>query len=331
LEVNLIRLLTFQNDGSIINNHSIQEINELSPIQEGFFWMDIYEEPFDKIRALLTDYFHFDSLAIDDALDQIHVPKIDDWENYLYLTLHSPTQSETDYTVSMPEIDVFLGANFLVTYHDTKNSILDSVWAISSHTQRINKKGSVGLLYLVADNLINGFMTIIDRLDENIEQVEDELFNEPKQSLLQEIFHIKRSLLTLRRIIAPTREVMNKLSRGDYALIPAPNRMLFRDLYDHLVRLHDILENLRELLGEAMDTYLSVLNNRMNEIMRTLTVITTFFMPLTFITGFFGMNYFQPVADLSAWTSKMAFIALLIGIVLFPWLMFRWMRSKRWM
>jgi magnesium transporter len=149
--------------------------------------------------------------------------------------------------------------------------------------------------------------------------------------LLQEIFHIKRSLLTLRRMIAPSREVMNKLSRGDFGLIPNEHRMLFRDLYDHLVRLHDILENLRELLGEAMDTYLSVQNNRMNDIMRILTIITTFFMPLTFLTGFFGMNFFQPVADFSNWTSKLAFIALLIGIFIFPWLMFRWMRSKRWM
>ena len=172
---------------------------------------------------------------------------------------------------------------------------MDSVWLNTDHNQRINKKGPVGLLYQVADSLINGFMLIIDSLDENIELVENDLFNEPKSSLLQEIFHIKRSLLTLRRMIAPSREVMNKLSRGDFGLIPNEHRMLFRDLYDHLVRLHDILENLRELLGEAMDTYLSVQNNRMNDIMRILTIITTFFMPLTFLTGFFGMNFFNPL------------------------------------
>ena len=327
----MIRLLTFQLDGTIATNKIIQEIEELPPFQDCVYWLDIFDEPAEKIQGLFSAHFHFDSLAIEDALDHIHVPKVDDWQSYLYITLPCPSQIKEINAVFSTEIDIFLGVNYLVTYHDSANEVLDSVWSNSYHNQRINKKGPVGLLYQVADKAINNFMLLIDQMDEKIEIVENDLFHDPESSLLQDIIQIKRSVLTLRRMITPFREVTNRLSRDDFNLIPDEHRMLFRDLYDHLVRLHDILENLREILGEAMDTYLSVQNNRMNDIMRILTIITTFFMPLTFLTGFFGMNFFQPTADFSNWTSKIAYIILLIGMFIFPWLMFRWMRSKKWM
>jgi magnesium transporter len=133
-------------------------------------------------------------------------------------------------------------------------------------------------------------------------------------------------------VLSPLREVLNKLARDDYDVIDAKDRVYFRDVYDHLVRLHDISESLRDLVGGVLDTYLSVINNRMNEIMKTLTLITTLFMPITFVTGFFGMNFFQPVStELSRWTSNPAFIVMLTIVIVTPMGMFLWMRRRNWM
>ncbi len=132
------------------------------------------------------------------------------------------------------------------------------------------------------------------------------------------------------RILLPQREVMNKLARDEYRVVDPRDRIFFRDIYDHLVRLHDLNESLRDLASGALDSYLSVVNNRMNDIMKTLTIITTLFMPITFLTGFFGMNFFEPVANLVGWTAREVFSVTLAIMLLFPVGMFLWMRRRTW-
>jgi magnesium transporter len=163
-----------------------------------------------------------------------------------------------------------------------------------------------------------------------VDQIEDQVFDRPRREILEQIFALKRILLTMRRILLPQREVLNKLARDDYRVIDPRDRVFFRDIYDHLVRLHDLNESLRDLVSGALDTYLSVTNNRMNEIMKVLTVITTFFMPITFITGFFGMNFFEPVAHLIGWTGEQVFTAALAVMVGLPFFMYLWMRGRTW-
>jgi magnesium transporter len=135
----------------------------------------------------------------------------------------------------------------------------------------------------------------------------------------------------MRRILLPQREVLNRLARDDYKVVDPKDRIFFRDIYDHLVRLHDLNESLRDLVGGVQDTYLSVLNNRMNEVMKTLTIITTLFMPLTFLTGFFGMNFFEPLGLMTAWTTSPVFYAVLAITVLLPFGMYIWMRRRKWL
>lgn len=148
---------------------------------------------------------------------------------------------------------------------------------------------------------------------------------------MEQIFALKRILQSMRRIILPQREVLNKLARDDYRVVDPKDKVFFRDIYDHLVRLHDINESLRDLVTGAMDTYLSVINNRMNEVMKTLAIITTLFMPITFVTGFFGMNFFEPVANLVGWTTRQVF-EITVGIMLgLPIIMYLWMRRRTWL
>ena len=173
-------------------------------------------------------------------------------------------------------------------------------------------------------------MPAVEKIDNGINQLEDQIFDRPSPRTLEKLFALKRVLLAMRRILLPQREVLNKLARDDYKVIDPKDRVFFRDIYDHLVRLHDLNESLRDLVGGALDTYLSVINNRMNEVMKTLTIITTLFMPLTFVTGFFGMNFFEPLGTLKSWTTNPAFYIVLAINILLPIGMYIWMRRRTW-
>jgi magnesium transporter len=298
----------------------------------GLLWVDLADESPQVCAPILRETFGFHPLAVDDALEESHVPKVDDWGKYIYLVLHAVVFDPlNDEPLTTLELDMFLGRNYLVTYQARPLAAVDRVWTACQRDERHLQNGVGHLLYKVADELVADYMPAIERIDEAIDQIEDQVFDNPTPSMLENIFVLKRALLHLRRIIAPQREVLNKLARGDYAVIDVEERIFFRDVYDHLVRLYDIAESLRDLVGSALDTYLSVVNNRMNEVMKTLTVITTLFLPVSFLVGFFGTNFFQPVAPLNAFTDHPAFGIFMAALVVIPVGMYAWMRKRAWM
>jgi magnesium transporter len=298
----------------------------------GLLWVNLANEEPASCEPILREDFGFHPLAIDDALEEAHVPRLDDWGTYLYLVLHAIAfDAAAEEPLTTVELDVFLGTNYLVTYHTQPVSAVNQLWAASHRDERHLRRGAAYLLYRLTDELVSQYMPVVEEIDDTMDAIEDQVFGEPTSSTLQQIFTMKRAMLRLRRIIGPQREVLNRLARGEHAVVAAEERVFFRDVYDHLVRLHDVSESLRDLVSSALDTYLSVVNNRMNEVMKVLTVITTLFMPLSFLVGFFGMNFFQPVVLLEAWTSRTAFVILLVGMVLAPLGMAIWMHRRGWM
>jgi magnesium transporter len=295
-------------------------------------WVDLDGEPAEVCEPILRQAFGFHPLAVDDALQESHVPKVDDWDTYLCVVLHAVTLERTDqFGLDTLELDVFLGTNYLVTHRTRPIAAVDRLWAACQRDERHLKKGSTHLLYALVDELVADYMPVVEEFDDTIDRIEDLIFSVPAPSLLEQIFALKRALLHLRRIIVPQREVLNKLARGDYAVIDAKDRIFFRDVYDHLVRLHDITESLRDLVSGALDTHLSVVNNRMNDVIKTLTLITTMFMPISFLAGFFGMNFFQATIPFDAWTGRAAFGLMISAMILLPLGMFLWMRRREWM
>ena len=298
----------------------------------GTLWVDFTGEENRLAEQILLNIFGFHPLAVDDALKETHLPKVDDWDNYIYIAMDAISYVTSREDIDTIELDVFLGANYMVTHHDLPIQSLDRVWDTCLKDARYLKRGADHVLYELTDGLVVDYMQVVEALDEEIERVEDLIFNRASTEIVQRIFTLKRTTLHLRRVLSPLREVLNKLARDDYGVIDDKDRVYFRDVYDHLVRLHDISESLRDLVGGVLDTYLSVINNRMNDIMKTLTMITTVFMPISFLVGFYGMNFFQPVsANLYKWTGNAAFIVMMIVMIGLPILMFTWMRSKRWM
>jgi magnesium transporter len=328
----MIRVMFRSGAGDISSDLPIESLDQALLDKDGLLWIDFSDESPEVCASILRGTFGFHPLAVDDALVETHTPKIDDWGAYVYLVLNTV---QFDEAASEPlqshELDVFLGTNYLVTHQTVAVEAVERVWALCQRDERHLQNGAGRLLSKVIDELVADYMPVIEQIDDAIDQMEDQVFDNPEQALLQRIFSLKRALPQLRRILNSQREVLNKIARGDHAVLREGDHVYFRDVYDHLVRMHDITEGLRDLVGGVLETYLSVISNRMNDVMKTLTVITTLFMPLAFLTGFFGMNFFQPAIALPAWTGKLAFISLLTSMILLPLGMFLWMRRRAWM
>ena len=328
----MIRSVYRNQAGEILRDLTVDEIAAAIQDSGGLLWVDLQQEAIDRCRPLLLETFGFHPLAVEDALEEKHVPKVDAWDGYIYLVLHAiQFMPEVERPLATLELDTFVGKNYLVTYSSKPIAALERVWENYQRDERSLARGAERLLYEISDELVADTLPVIEAIDDIIDTIEDEIFDNPGPHLLEQIFTYKRALLHLRRILTPQREVVNKLARGDYAVLDPDSRIFFRDVYDHLVRLYDITEGLRDLVGGALDTYLSVVSNRMNEVMKTLTIITTLFMPLAFLTGFFGTNFFQPTIDLAGWTGKIAFYLVLASMVFVPAAMYLWMRRRAWM
>lgn len=328
----MINSISFSEGNNIQVGIKPEDFSKILVDPDALLWVDLSGEPTDEFELILRDLFHFHPLAIEDALLETHIPKADDWDDYIYLVVRGvKISNENPIEIQTPELDVFLGANFLVTYHQTPMNVIDSILQLCIKDQRYLRKGTVNLFYHMVDEMVNQYIPVIELMDGIIDQIEDEVFDKPQPETLNKIFNLKRSLLTLRRTLLPQREVFNKIARGDFGIIQESDRVYFRDVYDHMVRMQEISESLRDLVSGSLDTYLSVVNNRMNDIMKTLTIITVLFMPLTFLTGFFGMNFFQAVFPLEAWTGKSAFLLIIAGLFFIPLIMYVWMRRRDWM
>jgi magnesium transporter len=326
------RAIYYKGNGDLLKEIKPEDYSAAIQDETGILWVDFTGEEPEPAEKILLQIFHFHPLAVDDALTETHVPKVDDWEQYLYIAMHAISYTAGSDDIDTIELDIFLGKSYIVSHHDYPIPALDRVWDICSKDLRYFKRGADHILYEITDGLIVDHMRVVEALDEEIERVEDMVFDRPSSETVQKIFTLKRTTLHLRRVLSPLREVLNKLARDEYAVIDPRDRVYFRDVYDHLVRLHDISESLRDLVGGVLDTYLSVINNRMNDIMKTLTLITTLFMPISFVVGFYGMNFFQPTSErLLPWTGNFAFYVMMAVVIGTPIAMSIWMRFRRWM
>lgn len=292
----------------------------------GMLWVDVGGESEAKIEPLMREIFEFHPLAIDDALRESHVPKIDNWGAYLYAVVHSVVFDADSLALLTTEVDLFIGRNYLVTTHHGPVDAIDRLWNICQRDSKIGERGTDFLLYNLLDMVASDYLPAMDALDEALDRLEDEVFSHPTTQILNTLFQVKRAVLHLRRVIGPQREVLNRLARDPYEVIDAEDRVYYRDVYDHFVRLVDINETLRDLVGGTLDTYLSVTSNRTNDIMKVLTIFTALFMPLTFITGFFGMNF-----EFLPFRHGPVFWLSLGGMLLLPLVMLLWFRRIHWL
>jgi len=324
----MIRVLFFSKQDGLQTNYPIEKLGQALQENDGLFWVDFCGEANETCEPILRETFGFHPLAVEDALQQTNLPKVDDWGDYLYIVLDA--LDFPDQELKQIELDVFLGKHYLVTHHDVPIPALEQAWEACQRDERHVHQGADHLLYRLMDYVVTAYLPIVEQMDREIDEIEDRLFISPSPNTVERLFALKRALLAMRRTITPQREVLNKLARDDYRVIDHRDRIFFRDVYDALVRLHDLNESMRDLVGGALDTYLSVINNRMNEVMKTLTIITTLFMPLSFVAGFFGMNFFLPDVPITEWMTRPIFYGVLSVMIVLPFLMHVWMRRRGW-
>lgn len=261
----------------------------LAPGASELVWVDI-ELPDPAARPLLEDVFHIHELALEDALSDIHHPKIELYDRYLYLILHGIQAGAGGTGFETHDIDFFLGERFLVTVHTrSSRSIAGEQHTCLRNTHALGD-GPAGLLHRITDAMVDHYRPAVDALETRLEGLEDIVFETPRHNPVREILALKQDVAALRRITIPQRDALGRLARREFDLIPDAIAYRFRDVYDHLVQLTDESIFFQDRVTGLLDAYLSAQSNRLNQVMKVLTVIATIFMPLTVLTGVYGMN-----------------------------------------
>lgn len=295
-------------------------------------WIDIYDESKENSVRILKDIFGFHPLAIEDAVkhfteETVHHPKIDDFDSYLFIVFNGLMEIGKTFKYKIFSLSCFLGSNFLITLHNEKpdNSVHKSL--NSYLNEKTFRKGPDYILNLILDEIVDRYYPILDKFETEIDSVESELFKgTPGNRTLLRILNLKKELIKLRRISSYQKEILFKLTRGDSDLISMEESVYYRNVYDHLVRVADTTESYRDYVSGMLDSYLSIVNNKMNEVMKFLTIIATIMLPLTLITGIFGMNFDSiPFlkSDIGFWIS-MGLMVVIAGSMLF------WFKYKKW-
>lgn len=253
-------------------------------------WVDL-EAPTPEEIEILSGVFGFHPLAIEDCLAETHLPKVDDFGDYIFLILHGIKPDSEPGLFTTAELDFFLSKNYLVTFHRQASRSIQYAKERCMKGALSLSRGLDLLLHEILDRMVDNYFPILDDFDVLIDQIEDEVFERATTETLSKIFMLKRDLMHLRRVVGPQREILNRLSRDEFPVITKRAHIYFRDVYDHLVRIWDLSESYRDLMSGALEAYLSVVSNRLNEIMKVLTVFATIMMPLTVITSIYGMNF----------------------------------------
>lgn len=293
--------------------------------KESLLWVDL-EDPNEFEEDALVEIFNFHPLAIEDCLSDNPHPKVDDYEEYLYLVAHAlrPNGGGELRTI---ELDIFLGKNFVVTFHKEP---LKSITQIRENTAKkaelLLGYGADRLVHAILDQLVDNYTPVLDEYDEKIDAVEEEIFNNPGPDFLTGLMRTKHNIFTLRRIIAPQRDMINFLTRNPTAFIKPKHLMYFRDVYDHLFRLYGIAEGFHEAINSILQAYFSYSSHRLNEVMKRLTILATLSMPVVMIASIYGMN-FQHMPEL-AWRYGYYLSLALMAVTGVGMLV--WMKLKKW-
>ncbi|MFC2006749.1 magnesium/cobalt transporter CorA [Chloroflexota bacterium] len=278
-------------DGNLHRNITEDQVRSSYDSGDRLLWVDTSETP-NEDGQFLENVFKFHQLAIEDCLSiNMHPPKVDDFGDYLFMILHGVNYAVESEVVETAELAIFLGKNYVVSSH---NHPLLSVEAVKQQVERDSRpmrRRADFLAYSIIDALADNVMPTIDKMTEIGEDIEEEVIRKPEQSTLEAILKLKRSAVHLHRVMAPQREVLNRISRGDYILIGEDARIFYRDIYDHIVRIEDLNQTVRDMTDNALATYMSSIANKQNEIMKILSIIAAIFLPLGLITGIFGMNF----------------------------------------
>lgn len=272
--------------------------------------------------------FDIHPLILEDIVNTGQRPKMEDLEGYVFIILKMMLFDEDSDEIKAEQVSLILGPDFVISFQEAGGDVFDPIRSrLRNGKGRIRKMGAGYLAYALMDAIIDNYFIILEKIGEKIEFMEEGLVINPTPDILQELHELKREMIFLRKSVWPLREVISELERGESSLIDETTRIYFRDAYDHTIQVIDTVEIFRDMLSGMLDIYLSSISNKMNEIMKTLTIMATIFIPLTFIAGVYGMNFkYMPELE---W--RYGYFALLSVMIVIFFGMMVYLKRKKWL
>jgi magnesium transporter len=271
-------------------NLQASAISELCLTKDKVVWADV-SDPTSEDFLKLAEEFNFHPLSIEDCQQAHQRPKVEEYQGYYFIVLYEAELVGPHDHLELRELNIFLGSNYLVTVHSRPIRAIETATRLWHEWTDRAEHGAGMLAYLLMDAIVDDYMPLLDLLSERMDDLEDQIFGEFKPESIEEIFRIKKQLLYLRRAVTPLRDVFNTMLRREQPIFSRETHVYFQDVFDHIIRVADTIDTLRDLLSSTMDAYLSVQGNRMNVIMKRLTSIATILMSVTLIAGIYGMNF----------------------------------------
>jgi len=311
-------------EGKLIKDIPVEQFRDALAAENSLLWVDM-EELSDSDIEVLMDVFGLHPLTVEDCIMPNARPKVEDFKNYLFLITQGVRIDPETGKIGTFEVDFCMGRNYLVTVHTEK------VDAIDLNLERVDKgspiitRGSDFLAYAILESLADTYYPIVDKFDKRVDDLEAELFKDPTTKTFNQIYRLKNDTMLLRRTIGPQVDMFSVLTRGDFAMIRPANYVYYRNVYDHLVRINDIVGTSRDIVTGSLEAYVSIVSNRLNEVMKVLTIIATVMLPFVVIPSIYGMNIKLPFAE-----HMLAFWIVMGLTALFTVTIVMYLKSKRW-
>lgn len=306
-----------------------KELRELLKDQTNFIWVDL-EKPTEREEdEILAGVFDFHPLTIEDCRTNHAAPKIEEYSGYLYFEMHGVRADATSADFQTKELDAYLGENFVVTYHHDEFISINNVKRQIQASAVSCSRGSSYLLHQILDQIVDNYAPLIEDFERSITSLEDRIFDmkRPNNNILVEIAMLRRSIVKLRRVSQRQLDILYRMSQGEFPHIDKQMLPFYRDIYDHLLRISDLSESYREMVGNLMDTYLGVQANRANDVMKVLTMFSAVVLPLTLIAGIYGMNF----TNMPEIETDYGYFVVLGVMVIVAVIMLIYFRQKGWL
>lgn len=315
-------------DEEQFQQREIKQIEECFPLKDKptITWINISGiHELDVIEKTGVQ-FGLHPLTLEDIVNTEQRPKIEDYKDYIFIVLKA-LHYDADQGLKIEQISIIIGVNYVITIQENKKDVFRPVRErIKNSTGRIRKVGADYLVYALIDAIVDNYFVVLEQLEGKIEFLEEELITNPTKRTLHLIHQLKREMLFMRKSLWPSREVINILQRGELPFINETTVVHLKDVYDHTIQVVEIIETLRDILSETLDIYLSSISNRINDVMKILTIITTIFIPLSFVAGIYGMNFkYMPELEWRFGYPVVLIFMAVVGIV-----MLFFFKKKKW-
>ena len=325
-----VRISVIDYDETHFHETEIKTVKECLPFKDAATVTWIQIEGIHDVSVIedIGRYFGVNSLVLEDLMTPSHLPKIEIHDNYIFIILKNLDYNAASVGVSREQIGLIIGNNFVISLQESRGTLFTSVQRRLRNAQgRIRKMQADYLAYVLIDVIVDHYFIVLEQLSDQLESVEEEAITNPTSEVLGKINILRREFLVLRRPILPLRDVLNEVLDEDTPLFTQDTNLYFRDVYDHLMQVIHTLETLRSAVSDLFDTYTSAVSHRTNEAMKVLTIVATFFIPLTFIAGIYGMN-FKSMPELEAPWGYPAVLLVMVGIGI---AMFIYFKLKKWL